>query len=163
VPKIAAGLLMYRRRESGLEVLLVHPGGPYFVRRDEGVWSIPKGEVSGGEATFAAALREFAEETGIDPSAAALDAPPRYLALGGVKYRQHKIVYAWAFEGDCDAALIVSNTFTMEWPRGSGRLQEVPEVDRGAWFDLPNARVAILPPLLRFLHDLEALVASSPD
>jgi len=161
VPKIAAGLLMFRRRESALEVLLVHPGGPYYAKRDAGIWSIPKGEVGGGEETFAAARREFTEETGLDPDVAALAAPPHFLALGGVKYRQHKIVYAWAFEGDCDEALLVSNTYIMEWPRRSGRLQEFPEVDRAAWFDLPRARVAIMPAQLRFLHDLEALTDPS--
>jgi predicted NUDIX family NTP pyrophosphohydrolase len=153
---VSAGLLMYRMREQHREVLLAHPGGPYYARRAAGVWSIPKGLIDADEDALAAAKREFAEETGFDPDE--LAAAARYVPLGAVKYRNHKIVRAWAFAGDCDPGAIVSNTFTLEWPRGSGRRLEVPEIDRAAFFDVPAARAAILPAQRRFLHDLEALV-----
>ena len=118
-----------------------------------------------GADLLAVARREFAEETGFAPEAVATglagDGRPRFLPLGGVKYRNHKIVYAWAFEGDCDPAAMVSNTFQAEWPRGSGRAIEIPELDRVAWFDPPRAREAILPAQVRFIDDLEALVAAA--
>ena len=150
MPKVvSAGLLMYRVREEHLEVLLAHPGGPYFVRKDDGVWSLPKGEVDPGEDLLDAARREFFEETGLAPHAP-------YLPLGAVKYRNHKVVHAWAFEDDCDPAEVVSNTFEMEWPRGSGRLIEVPEIDRAGWFGLDEAPEKILPAQRTFLINLEA-------
>jgi predicted NUDIX family NTP pyrophosphohydrolase len=153
MPKeVSAGLLMYRLREQRLEVLLGHPGGPYFVRKDRGSWGIPKGGIDPGEDPLTAAVREFGEETGIE-------AQGPFLSLGGVKYRNHKVVYAWAFAGDCDPGRIVSNTFEMEWPRGSGKRQEFPEIDRAAFFDIPTARQMIMPAQARFLDDLEARVA----
>jgi predicted NUDIX family NTP pyrophosphohydrolase len=156
MPKIvSAGLVMYRLREERLEVLLGHPGGPYFAHKDLGVWSIPKGQVFAGEDLLTAARREFAEETGLEPWGA-------YEPLGAVKYRNHKIVHAWAFEGDCDPATLVSNTFELEWPRKSGRLIEVPEVDRAAWYGLDEAREKIVAAQQRFLFDLEAKVAAAP-
>ena len=150
MPKVvSAGLLMYRVREEHLEVLLAHPGGPYFVRKDDGVWSLPKGEVDPGEDLLDAARREFFEETGLAPHGP-------YLSLGAVKYRNHKVVHAWAFEDDCDPAGIVSNTFEMEWPRGSGRVIEVPEIDRAGWFGLDEGQQKILPAQRTFLFNLEA-------
>jgi predicted NUDIX family NTP pyrophosphohydrolase len=171
MPVVSAGLLLYRRPQdqaAGLEVLLVHPGGPYWVKKEAGAWSIPKGNVEPGEDALQAACREFWEETGYDvadvavwsrrQAAAAAPAESRFLSLGAVKYRSHKIVQAWAVEGDCDAGAIVSVTFDIEWPPRSGRLQSFPEVDRAAWFDVPAAREAILKAQRRFLDDLEALV-----
>ena len=146
---------MYRLGEGRLEVLLGHPGGPYFARKDLGVWSIPKGEVMDGEELLTAARREFREETG-------LESWPPYVSLGAVKYRNHKIVHAWAFEGDVDPAGLVSNTFELEWPRASGRRIVVPEVDRAAWYGLAEAYEKIVAAQRRFLFDLEAIVAAAP-
>jgi len=155
MPKaVSAGLVMYRVREQHLEVLLAHPGGPYYERKDAGVWSIPKGEVGGGEDLLTAARREFAEETGLEPRGP-------YLALGAVKYKNHKVVHAWAFEGDFDPTSLVSNTFELEWPRRSGRLIEVPEVDRAAWFGLDEASEKVVAAQRRFLFDLGAIVAAA--
>jgi predicted NUDIX family NTP pyrophosphohydrolase len=137
MPKRSAGLLMYRGREQDLEVFLVHPGGPLFAIKDAGAWSIPKGLYEQDEDPLNAAKREFEEETGFQPNA-------EYLALGELKQPSGKIVTAWAFEGDCDPAKLVSNTFSMEWPRGSGRQIVAPEVDRGAWFTIPEAGTRIL-------------------
>lgn len=131
----SAGLLLYRRTGAGLEVLLGHMGGPYFARRDEGAWSIPKGEYGPDEEPLAAALREFTEEFGAPPPAT-----DGALALGEVRQRNGKLVTAWAIEADFDAGTIVSNTFEIEWPPRSGRRQEFPEIDRAAWFDLATAR-----------------------
>ncbi len=144
---------MFRRRELGLEVFLVHPGGPFFAHRDEGSWSVPKGLVDPGETALETARREFAEETGqrVRDLAAALD----FLELGAIVQRGGKRVVAWAFEGDWPAgAALRSNTFPLEWPRGSGQFQEIPEVDRGEFFDLAGARRKINPaqkPLLERL------------
>ena len=154
MPKVvSAGLLMHRLRGQSFEVLLAHPGGPFFERRDLGVWSIPKGEVRAGEDLLTAARREFAEETG-------LESWGPYVPLGAVKYKNHKIVHAWAFEGDWDPAALVSNTFELEWPRRSGRMLVVPEIDRAAWFTLAEAQERILAAQRRFLFDLEALVGA---
>jgi predicted NUDIX family NTP pyrophosphohydrolase len=138
---------MYRRREGGLEVLLVHPGGPYWSRRDRGAWSIPKGEYGNDEDPLAAARREFAEETGLE-----VDGP--FASLGTLRQPGGKIVDAWALEGDCNAEQIRSNTFEMEWPPRSGRRVRFPEIDRGAWFDLDEARSRILPGQRGFLEEL---------
>ena len=135
MPVRSAGLLLYRRSGDGVEVLLGHLGGPYFVRRDAGAWSIPKGEYAPDEEPLAAAVREFAEEFG-----AAAPAVDHALELGEIRQRNGKVVTAWAVEADFDAATIVSNTFEIEWPPGSGRRQEFPEIDRAAWFALPLAR-----------------------
>jgi predicted NUDIX family NTP pyrophosphohydrolase len=128
--RISAGLLMYRIRE-GLEVLLAHPGGPLFRNKDDGAWSIPKGEPDAEEDLLAAAQREFEEETGMKPTGP-------YLTLRPIQQKGGKIVHAWAFAGDCDPALLRSNTFAMEWPPHSGKQQEFPEIDRWEFFG-PNA------------------------
>ncbi len=134
MPPRSAGLLLYRRRPRGLEVLLVHPGGPFWARKDEGAWSIPKGLYEPGEDPLAAARREFAEETGAEPPMG------KTVALGAFRQPSSgKLVEAWAVEGDFDPAALKSNTFTMEWPRRSGRMLEVPEVDRAGWFTLDEA------------------------
>jgi predicted NUDIX family NTP pyrophosphohydrolase len=132
--KRSAGILLYRRREDGVEVLLVHPGGPFWAKRDEGAWSIPKGEIADVEEALAAARREFEEETGfrLRPGSEAL-------ALGSFRQSSAKTVEVWAIEGDADPRRLVSNTFRMEWPPRSGRYREIPEVDRAAWFALPEA------------------------
>ena len=147
----SAGLLMYRRTAGRLEVLLVHPGGPYWARKDVGSWSIPKGEFAPDEEPLAAAAREFREETGVEARAP-------FLRLDPVRQAGGKEVHAWAVEGDCDAAAIRSNTFSLEWPPRSGRMREFPEVDRGAWFDLPEARQRILPSQVPLLDQLRAAV-----
>jgi predicted NUDIX family NTP pyrophosphohydrolase len=134
---ISAGLLLYRTREGTREVLLVHPGGPFWAKRDDGAWSIPKGEVDEGEDAYAAARREFAEELGTAPP----DREP--LALGEVRLKSRKRVVAWALEGDFEPDQLVSMTFEMEWPPRSGRTATFPEVDRAAWFDLDTARVKL--------------------
>jgi predicted NUDIX family NTP pyrophosphohydrolase len=138
MPRRSAGLLLYRYRQSGIEVLLVHPGGPFWARKDEGAWSIPKGEYDPGEDPLAAARREFAEETGASPPAG------EAAALGAFRQPSGKIVEAWAVEGDFDPASLRSNTFTMEWPPRSGRTQEVPEVDRAGWFTPEEAEPKLL-------------------
>jgi len=150
MPKTAAGLLLYRRRSLGVEVLLAHPGGPFWARKDLGAWTIPKGEIDPGEDPVSAARREFREEIGLD-----VTAPVE--PLGQIKQPGGKIVLIWAAEGDFDPARLASNTFEMEWPKGSGHVRIFPEVDRAAWFDLGEARRRILPGQAPFL---EALVSS---
>jgi predicted NUDIX family NTP pyrophosphohydrolase len=149
MPRISAGLLMYRRRPGGLEVLLVHPGGPFWKNKDEGAWSIPKGEVEEGEDLLAAAKREFTEELGFAPEAAG-----GYLPLTPVKQKSGKVVHAWAFEGDCDPTTCKSNTMRMLWPPKSGKWITVPEVDKAAFFDLPTARTKINPAQAALLDEL---------
>lgn len=151
----SAGLLPYRHRGLQLEVLLVHPGGPYWEQRDRGAWSIAKGLFEDGEEPLDAARREFGEETGCS---VATYRDSDFLSLGTAKQPSGKLVHAWALEHDMDAGLIHSNTFTMEWPRGSGRKCEFPEVDRGGWFSLEAAREKITPGQLPFLERLEALL-----
>lgn len=146
MPKESAGLLMYRRRGE-LEVLLVHPGGPLWAGKEDGAWTIPKGEIGPGEDPLAAARREFAEETGF------ASAPP-FLPLSPIRQRSGKIVHAWAFAGDCAPELLRSNTFTMEWPPRSGRQAEFPEIDRAAFFTLAAARPRINPAQLALLEEL---------
>jgi predicted NUDIX family NTP pyrophosphohydrolase len=138
---------MYRRRGNELEVFLVHPGGPYWAKKDSGAWSIPKGEYTDEEEALAAAKREFEEETGFPVDG-------ELLALGQVKQAGGKIVTAWAFEGDCVAADLKSNTFSMEWPPRSGRQREYPEVDRGDWFSIPEASEKLMAGQLPFLDRL---------
>jgi len=145
--KLSAGLLMFRRKGSGPEVLLVHPGGPFWAKKDLGVWSIPKGEYEVGEDPLAAARREFEEETGFT-------ATGEFLPLTNLTQPSGKIVSAWAFEGDCDPSQARSNNFAMEWPPKSGRIREFPEVDRAAWFDFETARLKLLPGQLGFLDQL---------
>jgi len=147
MPRRSAGLLMYRRSGGTLEVLLVHPGGPFWMKKDAGAWSIPKGEYETGEEALAAAAREFQEETG-------LVARGPYTPLTPIRQQGGKVVEAWAFEGDCDAESLKSTTFSLEWPRGSGRRQEFPEVDRAGWFGLDEARRKILPAQAALLDEL---------
>jgi predicted NUDIX family NTP pyrophosphohydrolase len=144
---VSAGLLMYRKTPRGVEVLLVHPGGPFWRNKDQGAWTIPKGEVEEGEDLLAAARREFEEETGIR-------AREPFLPLEAVKQKGGKTVYAWAFEGDCDPEAIRSNQFQMEWPKGSGKLQSFPEIDRAAFFRLDEAKLRINPTQASFLDEL---------
>ena len=134
--KQSAGLLMFRRSPSGTEVLLAHPGGPYWADRHDGAWSIPKGGMDRGETALEAAIREFREETSFEPMGP-------YLPLGSVIQRSGKTVYAWAFEGDCDPGSACSNVTSTEWPPRSGRMIEIPEIDRVSFFSLDEARTVI--------------------
>jgi predicted NUDIX family NTP pyrophosphohydrolase len=137
MPKRSAGILLFRRIGPEPEVLLVHPGGPFWKNKDEGAWSIPKGEYDQNEDPLAAAKRELEEETGLRPAG-------DFISLGEVRQSGAKTVTAWAVEGTCDAANIRSNTFSMPWPPGSSELREFPEVDRAEWFALEIARRKIL-------------------
>ncbi len=148
--KRSAGVLLFRHDGAGPQVLLVHPGGPYWARRDRGAWSIPKGEIEDGEEPRECALRELAEELG---PAARLD-PGQLVELGSVRQRGGKAVEAWASEGEFDPAALSSATFAMEWPPRSGEEREFPEVDRAEWFDPPEARRRILPAQEPFLDRL---------
>lgn len=151
MPKSSSGLLPFRRNQDRLEVLLVHPGGPLWARKDLGAWSIAKGEPSPGEDPLQAAIRELREETGFTPS-------EPFLELGEVRQAGGKIVRAWAFEGDFDPARLKSNLFTMPWPPRSGRLQSFPEIDRAQWFTLEEARQKILPGQAPLLETLETIL-----
>ncbi len=152
MPKHSAGLLMYRKKGGRPEVLLVHPGGPFFAKKDEGAWSIPKGEVAEGEDMLAAAQREFEEETGIRPVGP-------FRELPSVRLKSGKLVHAWAFEGDCDPAAIRSNTFTLEWPPRSGTMREFPEIDRAAFFVIDEAAKKINPAQRVLLDALGRMLA----
>ncbi len=154
--KLSAGILLYRKAHGALEVFLVHPGGPFWMKKDLGAWSIPKGEYEKGDDAFEAALREFEEETGT--------ACPKgeVRSLDTVKLSSGKVISAWAMEGDCNAEAIHSNTFSMEWPPKSGKTQEFPEVDRAEWFGLAAARAKIHPMQGAFLERLEELVRAIP-
>lgn len=147
---ISAGILLFRRGGGVLEVLLAHPGGPFWETRDEGAWTIPKGAVSEGEDLLCAARREFAEETGTIPAGP-------FIPLGSIRQKAGKVVHAWACEGDLDPATIVSNTMSAEWPPRSGRRVTFPEVDRCEWFDTSAARVRINPAQAELIARLEAL------
>jgi predicted NUDIX family NTP pyrophosphohydrolase len=149
MPATSAGVLLFRRHDA-LEVLLVHPGGPFWRNKDQGAWSIPKGECEPGEDPRLRALIEFAEETGT-----ALDPSTELRELGTVKQRGGKTVVAFAAEGDLDAAAITSNAFELEWPPRSGRMQTFPEVDRAAWFGLDEARRKINPAQAELLDRLD--------
>jgi predicted NUDIX family NTP pyrophosphohydrolase len=152
--RTSAGLLMFRKSPKGVEVLLAHPGGPYFRNKDEGAWTIPKGEVVEGEELLGRARIEFEEELGIAAPAVA-----NWIKLGSVKQKGGKIVHAWAFEGDCPADFVaVSNTFDLEWPPRSGRMQQFPEIDRAEFFSIEEARKKIKEAQTAFLDSLvEAL------
>lgn len=139
---------MFRRRAAGAEVLLAHPGGPFWSRRDEAAWTLPKGEIAPQEEPLAAALREFAEETGF-PST------PPFIPLGELRQKSGKRISAWAFEGDADPALLRSSPFEMEWPPRSGRLQSFPEVDRVQWYGLVEARRKLIAGQAPFIDALE--------
>jgi predicted NUDIX family NTP pyrophosphohydrolase len=148
----SAGILLYRRRGDTVEVLLVHPGGPFWAKKDRGAWSIPKGELAEGEDALAAARRELAEETGLAPEG-------DFVALTPVRQKAGKTVHAWAVEGDCDPDAIRSNTFSMEWPPRSGRQQSFPEVDRAEWFEPTAAAEKIHPAQATLLRELLAKLA----
>lgn len=154
--KLSAGLLMFRRHNGQVQVFLAHPGGPFWRKKEEGAWSIPKGEYPEGEIPLHAAKREFEEETGIQPDG-------KFLALGEIKQPSGKVITAWAFEGDCSPKAVRSNTFSMEWPPKSGRQQEFPEVDRADWFALKDARKRIVRGQIGFLDRLAAHFAQIAD
>ncbi len=145
--KTSAGLLMFRVSSGALQVLLVHPGGPFWAKKDEGAWSIPKGELAGGEDPLAAARREFEEETGCR-------AQGPFIPLTPITQRGGKIVQAWAVEGDCDPAQLRSNLVSLEWPPKSGKRQQFPEVDRIEWFSVPVALRKINPAQRGFVTEL---------
>ena len=150
MPKLSAGVLLHRARDGVVEVLLAHPGGPFWARKDDGAWSIPKGEYSEGEDPWAAAQREFAEELGLSvPAGRRIDFDP-------LKQPSGKVVTAFAVEGDLDVTDARSNTFELEWPKGSGRVREFPEVDRVAWFPVAQARAKLLKGQRAFLDRLMA-------
>jgi predicted NUDIX family NTP pyrophosphohydrolase len=148
MPKISAGLLMYRIRSGAIEVLLVHPGGPFWSNKDQGAWSIPKGETKGDEDPLHAAQREFQEETGFA-------AQGDFISLGSVRLKSGKTIHGWAFQGECDPSLIKSNLITLEWPPKSGKFIDVPEIDRAAFFSVVEARTKINPAQVPFLDRLE--------
>jgi predicted NUDIX family NTP pyrophosphohydrolase len=152
--KRSVGLMVYRRREDGVEVFLVHPGGPFWAKKDEGSWSIPKGEYEEGEESLDVARREFAEETGFEVNG-------DFMEVGQIKQAGGKVVMAWAVEGDFDPASLKSNAFEMEWPPRSGRMQKFPEVDRGEWFSIDAARVKILKSQEPLLDMLLSVLGSS--
>jgi len=152
--KRSAGLLLFQMRDGRLEVFIAHMGGPFWANKDEGGWSIVKGEYEDGEDPYAAARREFLEETGSDPPAG------RILELGEVRQPSGKRIVAWAIESDFDAASVRSNTFALEWPRGSGRLTEFPEIDRAGWFDSATAREKLVKGQVPFVELLERHVLS---
>ena len=150
MPSQSAGILLYRRRGERLEVLLVHPGGPFWAKKDVGAWSIPKGEPAAGEAPIDAARREFKEETSFDlPLGEVLELAP-------VKQKGGKVVHAWAVEGTIDTAAVKSNTVTMQWPPRSGRTMTFPEVDRAEFFDIDSAKLKINLAQVAFLNEVQA-------
>jgi predicted NUDIX family NTP pyrophosphohydrolase len=151
-PKASAGLLLFRRRASGLELFLAHPGGPFWQKRDAGAWTIPKGLAEPGEDPLDAARREFEEETGLSPRGP-------FILLGSVRQKAGKLVHAWAWEGDADPATVSSNTMKTEWPRGSGQWLTFPEVDRCSWFSPTAAREKINPAQAAFIDRLESELA----
>lgn len=144
---------MYRVRGGGVEALLVHPGGPFWKKKDAGAWTLPKGEFEPAEDALETARREFAEETGFQPQG-------EFLPLGEVMQKGGKIVRAWAFEGDCDPAALRSNTFSLEWPQRSGKRQEFPEIDRAVFFSLEEAKKKINPAQVPLLDALERIAGS---
>ncbi|MCC7423521.1 MAG: NUDIX domain-containing protein [Planctomycetaceae bacterium] len=152
--RVSAGLLMYRRRSGRCEILLVHPGGPFFRNKDAGHWTIPKGEADEGESLLATARREFEEEIGVNP-----DGP--FTPLNPVKQKGGKVVHAWAVEGECDPKAIRPNNFTIEWPPRSGKQASFPEIDRAEFFEIAAARMMINPAQSSFLDELEGLLGAS--
>lgn len=151
----SAGILLYRFVDGRLEVMLVHPGGPFWQHKDTGAWSIPKGLCEGDESPLETAKREFREETGFE-------AAGEFIDLGELKQPSGKIVHAWALGQDMDTSRIVSNTFSLEWPRNSGRVKDYPEVDRGEWFGIDMARERLLQGQLGFLDRLLASIGWRP-
>jgi predicted NUDIX family NTP pyrophosphohydrolase len=155
VPKTSAGLLLYQHTPTGLRVMLVHPGGPLWAHKDLGAWSIPKGEIAPGEEPLAAARRETREETGFEASSPVV-------SLGQLRQPGGKTVHAWAMESHADPRALQSNTFSLEWPKGSGQVRAFPEVDRAEWFDLAEARRRILTGQAAFLDRLVAVIGPRP-
>lgn len=151
VSKRSAGLLMYRKGRDGIEVFLVHPGGPFWAKKDHGVWTLPKGEYDEDEEALSAAKREFQEETGFVPNGT-------FVELGSIRQKSGKIVVAWGVEGDWDPAQLTSNTCEIEWPPRSGKRLEIPEVDRGSWFSAQTARIYIRPEQIPLLEALESRI-----
>jgi predicted NUDIX family NTP pyrophosphohydrolase len=154
--KRSAGILIYRRGATGIEVFLVHPGGPYWAKKDEGAWSVPKGECEPGEDGLAAARRELAEETGLAPQG-------DFLRLGCFRQSSAKTVEVWAVEGEADPARLQANSFTMEWPPRSGQVKAFPEVDRAGWFSLAEAARKLVKGQVPILSALAALTAGARD
>ena len=152
-PNVSAGLLLFRRSRGELEVFLAHPGGPFWKDRDLGVWTIPKGLVEPGEDPLVAAVREFEEETGIQPRGP-------FVPLGSVRQKAGKLVHAWAWEGDADPRQVRSNVMRAEWPRGSGRWFTFPEVDRCEWFSEQRAREKINPAQAELIDRLQAILSA---
>jgi predicted NUDIX family NTP pyrophosphohydrolase len=152
-PNVSAGLLLFRRPGGRLEVFIAHPGGPFWKDRDSGAWTIPKGIVEAGEDFLAAARREFLEETSIQPNGP-------FIPLGSIRQKAGKTIHAWGWEGDADPAAIVSNKMRTEWPRGSGRTIEFPEVDRAAWFDPATAKAKMNPAQAELVDRLEAALVA---
>jgi predicted NUDIX family NTP pyrophosphohydrolase len=151
--KVSAGLIMYRFKKGHLQVLLVHPGGPYWKNKDAGAWTIPKGEANPNEELLSVAQREFTEETGVVPRAP-------YTPLTPIKQRAGKIVHAWAFEGDFDPSTLRSNTFEMEWPPKSGKTAEFPEVDRAEFFEVEAAKPKLNASQASLLDELERVIGT---
>ena len=154
MPRKSAGILLYRFQKEGVEVFLVHPGGPFWVNKDKGSWSVPKGEYNDDEDVLKAAQREFQEETG-------LSIQGNFIELGEVRQPSGKRVRVWALENDQEVEDIRSNTFQLEWPPKSGKMQEFPEVDRGGWFSIPEARQKILKGQIPFLDKLEEKIKTA--
>jgi predicted NUDIX family NTP pyrophosphohydrolase len=152
----SAGIIMYRYQNNMLQVFLVHPGGPFWVNKDFGAWSIPKGLIDQNEDAFEAAKREFEEETGFTIRDHAIKLSP-------VKLKGGKVVQAWAVEGNCDPSALKSNTFVIEWPAGSGRQREFPEVDRAAWFDVKGAQKKINQGQIPFIEELHLLLSKESE
>lgn len=153
--KVSAGLIMFRVRDGVLQVLLVHPGGPFWQHKDNGAWTIPKGGIESGEEPLMAAQREFTEETGFTCSGP-------FIPLQAIRQKSGKVVHAWAFQGDCDPARVRSIHFEMEWPPYSGQKRMFPEVDRAAFFDLTEARRKIIPAQAPFLAELARVLQPAP-
>jgi predicted NUDIX family NTP pyrophosphohydrolase len=151
MPRLSAGLLMYRMKGGAIEVLLAHPGGPFFRNKDDGSWSIPKGEPEPDEDLLVTAQREFKEETGMNPTGP-------FIPLNPIQQKGGKFVHAWAFNGECDPAAIQSNTFKMEWPPHSGQQAEFPEIDRAEFFDLATAKKKIKAGQEGLIEELEILL-----
>lgn len=151
--KNSAGIILYRFKNNSLEVLLVHPGGPFFTKKDGGAWSIPKGEFLEDENPLNAAKREFKEEIGVDVP------DTDFIELASIEQKNNKTVYAWAFQGDIDPSTIKSNTFELEWPPKSGKMRSFPEIDKGEWFTITNAREKINVRQVTLLDELQKKVS----
>jgi len=151
--KYSAGILLFRFKNKKLEVMLVHPGGPFWARKDDGVWSIPKGLFEGNENPLDAARREFKEETGFE-------ADGEFIELGEIQQPSKKIIHAWALEKDLDVTKIMSNKFTLEWPKNSGKVQEYPEIDKAGWFDIEQAKKKIIKGQIGFINKLIEIINS---